>query len=84
MLSVAAAVAFIILSLVMGINVSGWVDDLEERIPVLASDDSLVVNALLELRILTYWLAYPTAAPLPVGPESLRASSGSPMIDSAG
>lgn len=84
MLSVAAAVAFIILSLVMGMNVSARVDDLEERIPVLASDDSLVVNALLELRILTYWLAYPTAAPLPVGPESLRASSGSPMIDSAG
>ncbi len=66
-LSVAAAVAFIILSLVMGINVSGWVDDLEERIPVLASDGSLVVNALLELRILTYWLAYPTAAPPPSG-----------------
>ena len=64
MLSVAAAVAFIILSLVMGMNVSARVDDLEERIPVLASDASLVVNALLELRVLTYWLAYPTAAPL--------------------
>ncbi len=67
-LAVAAAVSFLILSLVMGMNVSSRVDTLEERIPVLASDDSQVVNALLELRVLTYWLAYPTTQPLVLEP----------------
>ncbi len=67
-LAVAVAVAFIILSLVMGMNVSDRVNTLEERIPVLASDDSQVVNALLELRVLTYWLAYPTTQPLVLEP----------------
>lgn len=67
-LAVAVAVAFIILSLVMGMNVSDRVNTLEERIPVLASDDSQVVNALLELRVLTYWLAYPTTEPLLLEP----------------
>jgi hypothetical protein len=56
-IAVAAAVGFLILSLVMGMNVSSRVDTLEDRIPILASDDSQVVNALLELRVLTYWLA---------------------------
>ena len=69
-LAVAAAVALIILSLVMGMNVSSRVDTIEERIPVLASDDSQVVNALLELRVLTYWLAYPTTQPLVLEPAS--------------
>ena len=76
-LSVAVAVALIILSLVMGMNVSGRVDTLEERIPILASDDSQVVNALLELRVLTYWLAYPTTQPLLLEPTGgIGASQG--------
>jgi hypothetical protein len=53
LVALAVAVALLILSLVMGMNVSSRVDTLEERIPVLASDDSQVVNALLELRVLT-------------------------------
>jgi len=53
----------------MGMNVSDRVDTLEERIPVLASDDSQVVNALLELRVLTYWLAYPTTQPVLLEPS---------------
>lgn len=68
-IAVAAAVSFLILSLVMGMNVSSRVDTLEERIPVLASDDSQVVNALLELRVLTYWLAYPTTQPVLLEPS---------------
>ncbi len=68
MLAVAAAVALLILSLVMGMNVSGRVDTLEDRIPILASDDSQVVNALLELRVLTYWLAYPAGQPVVLEP----------------
>ena len=67
-LSAAAAVSLLILSLVMGMNVSSRVDTLEERIPFLASDDSQVVNALLELRVLTYWLAYPTTQPVLLEP----------------
>ena len=59
----------------MGMNVSNRVDTLEERIPVLASDDSQVVNALLELRVLTYWLAYPTTQPLVLDPVSGSGSS---------
>lgn len=66
----AAAVGFLALSLVMGMNVSSRVDTIEERIPILASDDSQVVNALLELRVLTYWLAYPTTQPLLLEPTS--------------
>jgi hypothetical protein len=67
-IAVATAIAFLILSLVMGMNVSNRVDTIEERIPILASDDSQVVNALLELRVLTYWLAYPTTQPLVLEP----------------
>ena len=67
-IAVAAAIALLILSLVMGMNVSNRVDTIEERIPILASDDSQVVNALLELRVLTYWLAYPTTQPLVLEP----------------
>ena len=77
MLAVAAAVALLILSLVMGMNVSGRVDTLEDRIPVLASDDSQVVNALLELRVLTYWLAYPAGQPVVLEPTGgVGASQG--------
>lgn len=68
--AMAAIVAFLILSLVIGLDVSNRVEDIEERIPILASDDSQVVNALLELRVLTYWLAYPTTQPIVLEPPS--------------
>lgn len=46
------------------------VAELEERIPVLASDDPPAVNAFLELRVLTYWLAYPATQPILLEPAS--------------
>ena len=66
----AALVALLIVALVIGMRVSNRVDDIEERIPILASDDLQVVNALLELRVLTYWLAYPTTKPVVLEPPS--------------
>ncbi len=68
--AMAALVAFLIFSTVIGLNVYNRVEDIEERIPVLASDDAQMVNALLELRVLTYWLSYPTVEPLVLEPPS--------------
>ena len=68
-LVMAALVALVILSLVIGIGLSNRVDDLEGEIPGLA-DDSQVVNALLQLRVLSYWLAYPTTEALLLEPPS--------------
>ena len=63
-------VAFLVLSIIIGLWVSNRVDDIEERIPVFAADDTQLVNALLELRVLTYWLAYPTTQPIVLEPPS--------------
>lgn len=68
--TMAALVAFLILSLVISLGVSNRVDDIEERIPLLVSDDTQLVNALLELRVLTYWLSYPTTQPIVLEPPS--------------
>ena len=74
-LAAAGLVAVIILSLVIGIRLSGRVNDLEEQVPGLtgglASEDSqAVLNALLQLRVVSYWLAYPSKEPFVLEPPS--------------
>ena len=64
-LAVAAFVVLVSLSLVKNTSLSHRVDDLESR---LANKDAQVVNALLQLRVLSYWLAYQTNEPLVLEP----------------
>ena len=65
-LAMAALVALITLFLVIGMGLSNRVDDLEQKNAGLAAnrlvDDSQVVDSILQLRVISYWLAYPTNA----------------------
>ena len=76
LLSLAAAVlvAIVILSLMIGWALSNRVNDLEREIPRLtdrlASENSKVVNALLQLRVISFWLAYPTSDAVLLEPPS--------------
>ena len=73
-LAVAALIALVTLSLVIGEGLSNRVNDLEQEIPRLTdrliSEDSQLVNALLQLRVISFWLAYPTSAPMLLEPPS--------------
>ena len=73
-LAVAALVALVTLSLVIGKGLSDRVNDLEREIPRLtdrlASEDSQLVDALLQLRVISFWLAYPTNDPMLLEPPS--------------
>ena len=66
-LVLAALVLLVTPFLVKSISLSHRVDDLESR---LAAKDAQVVNALLQLRVLSYWLAYDTSEPLILEPPS--------------
>ncbi len=84
-LAVAAFVVLVSLSLVNNTSLSRRLDDLESR---LATKDAQVVNALLQLRVLSYWLAYQTNEPLVLEPPGATAGSrsverGSPRVSSA-
>ena len=73
-LAVVVLVALVILSLVIGWRLSNRVNDLERGIPRLsdrlASEDSQLVDALLQLRVISFWLAYPTNDPMLLEPPS--------------
>lgn len=63
-LAVGVWLGFVVLILAMGISLSNRVNDLERDNAGLAAnrlaDDSLVVDSILQLRVISYWLAYPT------------------------
>ena len=71
-LATAGMVAIIALSLVIGIRLSSRVEDLEREVPELtaqlAAEDSQVLDSLLQLRVISYWLAYPANEPLLLEP----------------
>ena len=66
-LAVVALVVLAALSLLVSMGLSNRVNDLEHR---LDAEDSQVVNALLQLRVLSFWLAYTTDEPLLLEPPS--------------
>ena len=73
-LTLVVLVVLVVVSLVNGMGLSNRVNDLEQEMAVSADDlgtvDSQVVDALLELRVLSYWLAYPTTEPLVLEPPN--------------
>ena len=73
-LAVVALVALVTLSLVIGRGLSNQVNDLEREISRLTehltSEDTQMVNALLQLRVISFWLAYPTGDPMLLEPPS--------------
>ena len=69
-----ALVVLIVVTLYIGMGLSNRIGDLEQEMPLsadrLGEVDSQVVDALLELRVLSYWLAYPTDEPLVLEPPN--------------
>ena len=67
-------VGLVVSSFFIGLGLLNRVGDLERELAVSADDlgtvDSQVVDALLELRVLSYWLAYPTTEPLVLEPPN--------------
>ena len=67
-------VGFVVFSFFIGLGLSNRVEDLERELVIsadgLGTVDSQVVDALLELRVLSYWLAYPTTEPLVLEPPN--------------
>ncbi len=79
-LAVAALVAVIILFLVIGRGLSNRVNDLERDNASLAvnrlGEDSQVLDSILQLRVISYWLAYPTSEVLLEPPSGTGNSQG--------
>ena len=79
-LAVAALVAVIILFLVIGRGLSNRVNDLERDNASLAvnrlGEDSQVLDSILQLRVISYWLAYPTSEVLLEPPSGSGNSQG--------
>ena len=67
-------VGFVVFSFFIGLGLSNRVEDLERELVIsadgLGTVDAQVVDALLELRVLSYWLAYPTTEPLVLEPPN--------------
>jgi len=67
-------VGFVVFSFFIGLGLSNRVEDLEQELVIsadgLGAVDAQVVDALLELRVLSYWLAYPTTEPLVLEPPN--------------
>ncbi len=67
-------VGFVVFSFFIGLGLSNRVEDLEQELVIsadgLGTVDAQVVDALLELRVLSYWLAYPTTEPLVLEPPN--------------
>ena len=70
----AALAAFITLLFVMGKGLSNRVDDLQQESAGLTVnrlvDDSRVLDSILQLRVISYWLAYPAGDVLLLEPPS--------------
>lgn len=67
-------VGLVVSSFFIGLGLLNRVGDLERELVIsadgLGTVDSQVVDALLELRVLSYWLAYPTTEPLVLEPPN--------------